>query len=614
MAEPKLEAKVDSLPDCPGVYTFKDPRGKIIYVGKAKSLRSRVRSYFRGDEALAPRTLALVKRTRGLDFIVTGSEVEALILECNLIKHFKPRYNVNLKDDKKYPYIKVTTREPFPSISATRNLSDTGARYFGPYTDARAMRRSLKVLTGVFPIRTCKRNLPLKEPYRGCLNYHIGKCIGPCRGEITSEAYKKIIQQVCQFLSGRMTELTRQLRAKMEAEASELKFEEAARLRDRLKALEKIAQKQIAISTDWKDRDVIGVRTARDQAVGVVLKVREGKLVGKEAYRLGFEGEPARDEILTSFNEQYLGLATDLPREILVEEMPEEVRLIEDWLHEKTGERIRFLSPKSGKGRELLSMAANNAQLLLTEAQVGKPAPRVANSVKELAKWLNLPALPKTIEAFDISTTQGAQPVGSRVFFKNARPAKSLYRHYAIKTVEGQDDFAMIREVLSRSWSHVIAGEEKKPDLVLIDGGRGQVSSAIQGMLDAGSSQTEMPPVVGIAKRLDELYLPDRAEPVQIPHASSALRLLQRVRDEAHRFAITYHRKVRRRESTKSLLEAVPGIGPVVTRRLLETFGSLEGVRGAAIDDLLKVKGVTMKKAEAVLATLKNLEPGGRNE
>jgi excinuclease ABC subunit C len=400
----------------------------------------------------------------------------------------------------------------------------------------------------------------------------------------------------------------------MEAEASELKFEEAARLRDRLKALEKIAQKQIAISTDWKDRDVIGVRTARDQAVGVVLKVREGKLVGKEAYRLGFEGEPARDEILTSFNEQYLGLATDLPREILVEEMPEEVRLIEDWLHEKTGERIRFLSPKSGKGRELLSMAANNAQLLLTEAQVGKPAPRVANSVKELAKWLNLPALPKTIEAFDISTTQGAQPVGSRVFFKNARPAKSLYRHYAIKTVEGQDDFAMIREVLSRSWSHVIAGEEKKPDLVLIDGGRGQVSSAIQGMLDAGSSQTEMPPVVGIAKRLDELYLPDRAEPVRIPHASSALRLLQRVRDEAHRFAITYHRKVRRRESTKSLLEAVPGIGPVVTRRLLETFGSLEGVRGAAIDDLLKVKGVTMKKAEAVLATLKNLEPGGRNE
>ncbi|HVP58900.1 MAG TPA: excinuclease ABC subunit UvrC, partial [bacterium] len=332
MADPKLEAKLDSLPDCPGVYIFKDARGKTIYVGKAKSLRSRARSYFRDEDSLAPRTTALVKRIRGLDFIVTASEVEALVLECNLIKHFKPRYNVSLKDDKKYPYLKVTTREAFPSISVTRNLTDTSARYFGPYTDARAMRRSLKILTEVFPIRTCKRALPLRRPDRGCLNYHIGKCLGPCRGEVSRETYRRVTKQVCQFLSGRMTELQRQLKRRMDAEAAGRNFEEAAHLRDRIKALEKIAQRQIAVTSDRKNRDVVAIRVARSQAVAAVLKVREGKLVGKEVYRLGFEGEPARDEILTSFLEQYLSLTTDPPREILVEELPEDAGLLQAWL------------------------------------------------------------------------------------------------------------------------------------------------------------------------------------------------------------------------------------------------------------------------------------------
>jgi len=608
MADPKLEAKINNLPDCPGVYIFKDARGKTLYVGKAKSLRSRARSYFRGEESLAPKTSALVKKVRGLDFIVTASEVEALILECNLIKHFKPRYNVSLKDDKKYPYLKVTTREVFPAISVTRNLSDTAARFFGPYTDARAMRRSLKVLTEVFPIRTCKRTLPLKQPDRGCLNYHIGKCLGPCRGDLPRETYKRVTNQVCQFLSGRMTELQRQLRARMEAEAARRNFEEAADLRDRIKALEKIAQRQIAVSTDRRNRDVVAVRVAGTQAVAAVLKVREGKLVGKEVYRLGFEGEPAGDEILTSFLEQYLSLTTDPPGEILVEDLPEDVGLLEAWLKGKTGERIRVVCPRGGKGRELVAMAANNAQLLLSEAQAGRPAPRVANSVKELARWLGLPTLPKAIEGFDISTTQGAQPVGSRVFFKNARPAKSLYRHYTITTVEGQDDFAMMREVLRRSWSHVVAGEEERPDLIVIDGGRGQVSSAVQGMLDAGGRPGQLPPVVGIAKRLDDIYFAGRSEPVQIPHASPALRLLQHLRDEAHRFAITYHRRVRGKANTKSLLETIPGIGPIIARRLLEAFGSLDGLRGVGAGDLIKVGGMTAKKVDALLEALKSLE------
>lgn len=611
MAESNLEAKADSLPECPGVYTFRDSRGKIIYVGKAKSLRSRVRSYFRGDETLAPRTQALVKSMRALDFIVTSSEIEALILECNLIKHFKPRYNVSLKDDKKYPYIKVTTREPFPSISATRDLRDRRARYFGPYTDARAMRRSLKILCEIFPVRTCKRSLPMKAPDRGCLNYHIGKCLGPCRGEISSEAYKRVVRQVCEFLSGKVASLIRQLRARMEAEAERRRFEEAACLRDRIAALEKIALKQIVVSPVWKDMDVVGVRKDGGQAMGVVLKVREGKIIGKESYRLGFEGEPGAEEITDSFLEQYLDLVTDLPKEIVLEEKPAEARLIEQWVREKTGQAIKVRSPRGGKRRELVRMAASNAQVMLAQAKAAKPSPRIVNSVKELAKWLGLPTLPVSIEAFDISTTQGAQPVGSRVFFKNGRPVKNLYRHYTIKTVEGQDDFAMMREVVRRSWTHVVRGEEDRPDLMLIDGGLGQVTSAVEGMEDAGSDRAGLPAVVGIAKRLDELYVPGRSESIQIPHTSSALRLLQRIRDEAHRFAITHHRKARGRESMWSVLEGVPGVGPVLARRLLSEFGSIEGLRKAGADDLLKMKGMTPKRVASLTAVLAGQEVAG---
>jgi excinuclease ABC subunit C len=389
----------------------------------------------------------------------------------------------------------------------------------------------------------------------------------------------------------------------MESEADRRNFEEAARLRDRIAALEKIAQRQTAVSTDRKDRDVISVRADRAQAVGVVLKVREGKLVGKEVYRLSTEGHPSEEEILTSFLEQYVGLATDLAAEVVLEAKPADAVLIEQWLR-KAGGRIRILSPKRGTRRDLVRMAAANAQLALATAKGGRSAPRIVNSIKELARWLNLPALPVTIEAFDISTTQGAQPVGSRVFFKNGRPVKGLYRHYAIQTVDGQDDFAMMREVVRRSWTHVEAGEEGRPDLVLIDGGKGQVASAIEGMRDAGTGEADLPPVVGIAKRLDELHLPDRREPVQIPHASSALRLLQRVRDEAHRFAISYHRKLRKREGTKSVLEGIPGIGPVLARRLLTEFGSLEGLRSAGASELVKAKGMTARRADAVMAAL----------
>lgn len=601
----KLKSKLEDLPTCPGVYTFKDRQGKTIYVGKAKSLRSRVRSYFRESEPASPRTALLVKNTRDLDFIATRSEVEALILECNLIKHFKPRYNISLKDDKKYPYIKVTTREPFPAVFPTRNLKQDGSKYFGPYTDAKAMRKSLKVLTDVFPVRTCRKRLPLRRPDRGCLNYHIGKCAGPCRGEISRAAYRRLTDQVCQYLSGRMSVLIRDLRTRMDDEASALHFEEAGRLRDMLRALEKIGEKQIVVSSAQKDRDVIAVRAGARQAVGFVLKIREGKLVGKEVYRLAFEGKPASGEILTSFLEQYLSVTGLIPEEVLIEEITEGITLIEDWLRRETDRPIRVRSPKAGKARDLLTMAGQNADLLLARmSDVGERGPRVVGSVKELARWLHLADLPVEIAAFDISTTQGAHPVGSRVYFKNGRAAKSLYRHYAIQSVAGQDDFAMMREVLRRAWTHVVKQEEDGPDLVLIDGGKGQVSSAIDGMLAAGASRDDLPPLVGIAKRLDELFVPDRSAPIQIPHDSPALRLLQRIRDEAHRFAVTYHRKVRQRRTTRSRLEDINGIGPVLSKRLLAHFGSIGKIKGLKADDLVKVPGMNRNRAAAVASAL----------
>jgi len=597
-----MHDKLASLPASPGVYMFKDLKGKVLYVGKAKSLKSRVRSYFGEGELPGPRTEALVRNTRDLDIIVTHTEVEALILEANLIKHFRPRYNINLRDDKKFPFIKITTKEPFPSIYPTRNLKDENARYFGPYTDARAMRKTLKILTEVFPMRTCKRKLPLKQPDRGCLKYYIGKCVGPCRGEIDPEDYKRLVAQVSQFLSGRMTSLTRDLRARMEAEAGERSFEEAARLRDRLQAVSRVAEKQTVVWPSSKDRDIAAVRGGAGRAVGVVLKVREGKLLGKEMYRLAFEGEAGAGEILDSFLELYLGTTTLLPEEILLEDLPPQVEVLSEWLSRLTGKRVSIRAPRTGKGHELLDMAGRNADVALAQiTDEGKTREKTAASVTELGKWLHLDTLPSEIAAFDISTIQGSHPVGSSVYFRNGRPLKSRYRRFNIKTVEGQDDFAMMREVLHRYWSHIVAGEENAPDLVVIDGGKGQLSSAIKGVVDAGGDPDDLIPMVGIAKRFDEIYVPGREEPLQIPRTSPALRLVQKIRDEAHRFAVTYHRKLRTKKGMKSELESIPGIGPILSKRLLKEFGTLGAVQDAEVDDLLKVDGMTRNKAEAVL-------------
>jgi excinuclease ABC subunit C len=599
-----LQRKIEELPACPGVYTFKDARGKVIYVGKAKSLRSRVRAYFRRGEAPAPKTAALVERTADVDIIVTRSEVEALILESNLIKHFKPRYNVSLKDDKRYPYIKVTVKEPYPTFRATRNVVKDGSRYFGPYTDAKAMRRTLRLLREIFPVRMCKRNLPLSRPDRGCLNYQIGRCMGPCRGDVDRDAYRSMIDRVCQYLSGRMSDLVRNLRRRMEEEAEGYRFEEAARLRDILQALEKVSQRQTVVFPDARDRDVVAVRSAEGKAVGVVLKVREGKLVGKETYRLAPGGEPGAEELVTAFLQQYLTVTASIPDEIVTESRPKGRAILERWLGGETGGPVRIVTPRSGKARDLARTAAANAGLLLHESSDAAPTEtRTVAAVRELQRWLGLREAPAAVAAFDISTTQGSYPVGSRVFFRNGRPVKSLYRHYSIRSVSGQDDFAMMEEALKRAWGHVVTGSEERPDLVLIDGGKGQVSSALAGIV--GSGESEVPPVVGIAKRLDEVYVPGRSEPVQIPRTSPALRMLQRIRDEAHRFALSYHRKLRSARGMRSVLESVRGIGPVLSRRLLKEFGSLDRIRRADESALAEVRGMNADKAGAVLTALR---------
>ncbi len=599
-----LKSKIDALPEAPGVYLFKDRSGKVIYVGKARSLRARVRSYFASPDGISPRVEAIVKRIEDLDFIVTASEVEALILECAQIKHFKPRYNVRLKDDKKYPYIKVTLNEPYPSIYPTRNIVKDGSRYFGPYTDAKAMRRSLGLLSQVFRVRSCQRKLPLAKPDRGCLKFFIGRCLGPCRGQIESDMYRRVVEDACEFLSGRVLNLIRELECKMEEASSEKRFEDAAKFRDMIKALDKISEHQVVVSESDIDRDVVAVRKGEKQAVGVILRVREGKLLSKEVHRIGFDGEPSEDEILSSFLEQYFAAADPLPSEVLVERMPEDVGLIEELMSRKSSKRIKVVCPRRGKAARLVELAAKNAEVMLAQTAELEERSKVRGSLDELARWIGMGKPPSLILAFDISTLQGTDAVGGRVAFRDGKPVKSLYRRYDIKDVAGQDDFAMIREVVRRSWSHAKSGEEPVPDLIVVDGGKGQVTSAMRALVESGSDGQPIPKVIGISKPIDQVWLPERSEPIQIPHDSPALRLLVRIRDEVHRFAIAYHRRKRERKVKSSILEEVPGIGPKLSKRLLEKFGSIDEIRKRQIEEIACVPGVGTSRAIRVLKHL----------
>lgn len=615
----RLADKLKRLPDQPGVYLMKNAAGEIIYVGKAASLRNRVRSYFQSSRGHSPKVQVLVDNIADFEYIVVDSPVEALILESNLIKEHSPWYNVKLKDDKHYPYLRISTEELFPRLSIVRRVKKDGARYFGPFTDSQAVRETIALLRRFFTIRTCKMEIDEKSRVRPCLEYHIKRCDAPCAGLIDPVHYRKMVEQVLLFLEGRQDDLLPQIAREMEAAAEKLEFERAAVLRDKMRALEKVIEKQKIVSPRLEDQDALAyaLDEGLDLACLQVFFVRRGKLVGREHFLMENVGGVSRLEIMTAFVKQYYSDATYIPKEILLAEPVEEPEHLEEWLSRLKGGRVHLRVPRRGERVRLLEMVAKNAEMTLAETAARRDLERkrTEGALAELQRWLNLPAPPLRIEAFDISNTQGTESVASMVVFENGRPKSSDYRRFRIKTVEGPNDFASMNEVIRRRFLRGLKEREdaaafqaedetavgkfsRFPDLVLIDGGKGQLNAALAAMKELGVGDI---PAAGLAKEFEQLFIEGRNEPIELPRGSAALFLLQRVRDEAHRFAITFHREMRGKRTVASFLDEVPGVGPKRKKALLKHFGSVRKIKEASLDELLSVPGMTRQAAEAIL-------------
>lgn len=593
MVAKDLKAKLKHLPDSPGVYLFKNKAGDIIYIGKAKNLRHRVRTYFQSGNNLDPKNARMVSRISDFELMVTDSEIEALILEANLIKEHRPRYNINLKDDKHFPYIKVTVNEPFPRVLIVRKLARDGARYFGPYTDSKGMRRTLIFLCRLFKIRSC--NLVIPHPsgkkQKVCLDYHIGRCEGPCEGFQTAEDYRENVDAVLMFLSGRGESLLEKLRQNMQKLAEATEFEKAAQIRDQIQALESVRQKQRVDAGRLINRDILAfARDGRD-TVTVVMQIREGVLIGRQDFQLSSDPDEDDGEVLSAFVRQYYNHQPNLPDEIYLPLPPADRDLIGDWLSELHGSKVSVCIPQKGEKVRLVDLAAANARLLLDEIRIQKKGyrERVSKSVQALKDDLHLPRSPRTIACVDISNTGPADAVGSLVYFANARPLKSNYRRFKIKQVAGQDDFAMMREVVGRYFYRLKKESKQPPDLLVVDGGRGQLSSVVKEIEAAGYHQQD---VIGLAKKFEEIYLRGKSEPLSLPRTSPGLGLLKRVRDEAHRFAIEYNRQVRAKRTVASELDRIPGVGPHRRQALLKHFGSLKKIKAASYEALCEVPGL----------------------
>ncbi len=594
MPDAALLKKLDGLPDGPGVYLWKDAGGAVLYVGKANSLRDRVRWYL-GDEAAAnPRLAMLVARIADLDTIVVQSSKQALLLENNLIKEYHPRFNVNLRDDKRYPWLAVTVQEPFPRILVTRQASDDGARYFGPYTDVGALRRTLRLIRRVFTVRSCHYDLPRDAPDRPCLDYHISKCRAPCVGFESREAYGAMIRDVLLFLEGKTVEVRQRFRERMAEASRATDYELAAELRDALARMDQIEEPPTVERVEGGDSDAIGLARDEDDACAVVLRVRGGKVLGTEhTFLEGVEGVPEPD-VLTAFIVRYY-----LPRE-------RRARVVhlpfppadEAELTEALGE-ARWGVPARGHGRRLVDLADQNARHLLETLRLEtfEGAERAEDPVYALGRDLGLSAVPRTLVCVDISTSQGRDTVGSVVWFENGRPKRGEYRTFKIQATQGQDDFAAMHEVVQRYLTRRVNESRPLPDLVVVDGGRGQLNAALAAVRDAGLAEAALP-LASLAKREEEVYLPAREEPLRLPRRSPGLKLLQRARDEAHRVAVGFNRRRRAARTLTSELLAVPGIGPKRRGALLERFGSLAGVRSASIAELASVPGISRALAE----------------
>lgn len=581
------------LPDKPGVYLMHDAAGKVIYVGKAVVLKNRVRSYFRNLASHTPKVKAMVAKIAEIETIVTSSEVEALILECNLIKKYRPRYNIMLKDDKTYPYLKVTMQEDFPRLVVTRRQARDGAKYYGPYADSGAMHATVKLLRGMFPLRTCRK----MNPDRPCLNYHIKRCLAPCAGYVSRAEYSSMIKSVCMVLDGRTNELERDLQRRMQEAAENYAFEEAARLRDQLQAVQRLNEQQKAVTNNGGDMDVIGYGQDITGSCIQIFFVRKGKLIGRDNFFLHNDGDSAV-EVLSAFIKQYYNEATFIPKEIVLPFTleDEDKETVEAWLTERSSRKVELVVPQRGVKKELLKLANDNAVKLLEE-RLRKGSLSLKNDVEaaeELQQVLGIDHALERMDCFDISHTQGTETVASMVVFRNGSISKKDYRKYKIVSAEGKpDDFKSMQEVVYRRYKDY----EDLPSLVVIDGGKGQLSSALEVIRGLGLHDL---PVVGLAERNEEIFLPHQSKSIMLDRDSAALHLIQRIRDEAHRFAITFHRKLRTKRNLVSVLDHVDGIGPKRRQALWKAFKTIDAMKAASVEELAAVDGMNSTAAQTL--------------
>lgn len=583
------------MPLQPGVYLYKDSGGQVIYVGKAKALRNRMRSYFQAENKMHPKVKAMMKRVADFDFIVTRSEVEALILENNLIKAYHPRYNIHLRDDKTYPYLKISTGEKFPRITITREEKDGVSRYFGPYTDVTSLRETLKVLTGIFPLRTCKTMPPKGRP---CLNRDIQRCLAPCSGQCSAEEYREMVEALIRFLEGHDRELLQQKEKEMKQAAADLEFEKAARLRDQIQSMVKIAQKQKVNFDKPFNLDIIALVHSEKQNLALVFKIRSGRIVAKNTFWLNRVIDEDASEVLAFFLKRYYSEDHDIPGEILLEQLPAETALLESWLKSETGRKVLIHVPMRGDKKTMLDMVGENARLLWEERILKEDRNR--QTLLHLSHHLDLEVLPGRLECYDISHLGGDETVASMVVFSGGEADRKAYRRFKIK-VNQNNDFASLAETLRRRFEEAEKGNQAflpEPDLIVIDGGLGQVN-AVAGVLHNMGIEI---PLVGLAKKNEELYRPGNPNAMVLDRRDEGLMLLQRIRDEAHRFAITYNRQRRSKKLTSSELDLIPGIGDKRKQALLKHFGSVSLIKKASVDELSSIAGITGKIAEQVYA------------
>ncbi|MFC2072451.1 excinuclease ABC subunit UvrC [Chloroflexota bacterium] len=607
MTNSLLTEQLKQLPANPGVYLLRDAEGNILYVGKAADLHHRVRSYFGASQKLSPKLERMVARVNDLDFFVTNSEQEALILECNLIKRHRPHYNVRLKDDKTFPYLKINLNEDWPRVYITRRLEENGGHYFGPFASAKSVRQTLKVLKGVFPFRSCSRVITGRD-LRPCLDYYIHHCLAPCIGVVSKQEYSEVIKQVILFLEGKQETVVHGLESKMKKASEALDFEKAAILRDQIQAIDRVIEGQRIATAVRGEQDVIAFTQDKDRAYVQVFFIRSGKLIGRESFVLQGTSSEEPKQIMSSFIKQFYGSAPYIPPLLLIQHPVEDKTIIEHWLQSKRGAMVHIQVPYRGNKKRLVEIVAENAEQGLQQLKAKQQATSstLTAALNEIERELHLPRFPSRMECYDISNIQGRAAVGSMVVFDHGKPKPSHYRHFRIKTVSGVDDYAMLQEVLRRRFKRSSLKSSATstantwailPDLVLIDGGKGQLSATLSVMHEMGAGSI---PTASLAKEKEEIFIPQQTEAIILLGSSPGLQLLQRLRDEAHRFALGYHQKIRRKETFSSVLDAVPGIGPNRKRALLKQFGSVRAIREASTEELATTRGMSQSLAQKI--------------